>query len=67
MSLVDKYKENEPMPYAQIVHWRLPANCKQTPTNTEKYPKHSLKITAEESTYNFWWASSIPKTYIKPY
>lgn len=53
MSLVDKYKENEPMPYAQIVHWRLPANCKQTPANTEKYPKHSLKITAEESTYNF--------------
>lgn len=50
MPLVAKYMENEPIPYAQVLLCRLLANSL---ANIEKFPNHSLKITAERFAYYF--------------
>lgn len=45
-----KYVENKPRPYAQVLLCRLPVNFL---ASKEKFPKHNLKITAEQFAHDF--------------
>lgn len=50
MALVVKYIEKEPTPFAQVI---LRGPLVNTVGNTEKFPKHKPKITADRFAYNF--------------